>query len=96
MLRMFTRGKKNLVSADVSVSHQVILYTRSGCHLCDDAKEILERNGLKPHLVDIDADPELVNRFTNCVPVVVIDGRETFRGRVNEVLLRRILNHRQA
>jgi hypothetical protein len=41
--------------------------------------------------VDIDADPALRKRYTDCVPVVEIDGRERFRGRVNEVLLRRIV-----
>jgi len=71
--------------------HQVTIYTRAGCHLCDDAKELLERYGLQPTLVDIDADPQLRERFTTCVPVVIIDGKERFRGLVNEVLLRRVL-----
>lgn len=71
--------------------HQVTIYTRAGCHLCDDARELLERYGLAPELVDIDADPALRERYTACVPVVIIDGKERFRGRVNEVLLRRLL-----
>ena len=71
--------------------HSVVLYTRSGCHLCDDARELLVRHGLSPQSVDIDADPELRARYDVCVPVVVIDGVERFRGRVNEVLLRRLL-----
>jgi len=70
---------------------RVVLYTRQGCHLCDDARSLLERYGLKPSLVDIDADSQLRVRYTECVPVVEIDGRERFRGRVNEVLLRRLL-----
>lgn len=69
----------------------VVLYTRKGCHLCDDAAALLRRHGLEPREIDIDGDPALVARFTNCVPVVVIDGTERFRGRVNEVLLRRLL-----
>lgn len=72
----------------------VVLYTREGCHLCDEARAILESYGLRPKLVDIDADEELVRRYTNCVPVVVLDGQERFRGRVNEVLLRRLLRAR--
>ena len=75
-------------------AHYTILYTRQGCHLCDDAREVLERHGLTPRAVDIDADPDLVAKYTDCVPVVVIDGRERFRGRVNEVLLRRLLSGR--
>lgn len=70
---------------------KAILYTRRGCPLCDEAHEVLVRNGLTPELVDIDGDMELVDRYSDCVPVVVIDGRERFRGRVNEMLLRRLL-----
>ena len=69
----------------------VVLYTRRGCHLCDDALALLRRYGLAPVLVDIDLDHELRERFTECVPVVAIDGQVRFRGRVNEVLLRRLL-----
>lgn len=70
----------------------VILYTRQGCHLCDDALTILRRHGLAPRLVDIDADESLRQCYNECVPVVEIDGKERFRGRVNEVLLARILS----
>jgi glutaredoxin len=70
------------------------LYTRAGCHLCDEAQALLARYGLPPDLVDIDADPALRERFNHCVPVVFIDGRQRFRGRVNVVLLKRILAQR--
>lgn len=73
---------------------KLVLYTRAGCHLCEEAKETLEsyRESLPPLIeVDIDADPALRDRFSTCVPVVEIDGRIRFRGRVNEVLLRRLI-----
>jgi glutaredoxin len=70
---------------------RVVLYTRQGCHLCEEALKVLHHHGLSPTLVDIDADPTLLTRYTECVPVVEIDGRERFRGRVNEVLLRRLI-----
>jgi glutaredoxin len=69
----------------------VVLYTRQGCHLCDQAGQVLRRYGLAPLEVDIDADPDLLARYDTCVPVVEIDGKERFRGRVDEVLLRRLL-----
>jgi glutaredoxin len=69
----------------------VVLYTRSGCHLCDDALQLLLLHGLTPTMVDIDADPTLRMRFDASVPVVEIDGRVRFRGRVEPILLRRIL-----
>ncbi|MBM4003866.1 MAG: glutaredoxin family protein [Planctomycetes bacterium] len=72
-------------------NRSVIVYTRSGCHLCDDAIELLRAEGLAPDCIDIDADAQLAAKYTECVPVVVIDGVERFRGRVNSVLLRRLL-----
>ena len=73
------------------MTHSIILYTRAGCHLCEDAAALLARYGLAPQCVDIDADAALRERYNDCVPVVFIDGKERFRGRVNEVLLKRIL-----
>ena len=72
-------------------TRQVIVYTRLGCHLCVEAEQLLVQHGLAPELIDIDADAALRQRYTDCVPVVLIDGKERFRGKVNAVLLRRIL-----
>ncbi|MCA9236934.1 MAG: glutaredoxin family protein [Planctomycetales bacterium] len=69
----------------------VILYTRDGCCLCDDALQTLRQHGLEPRSIDIDADPALRERFNECVPVVEIDGQIRFRGRVDVRLLRRLL-----
>ncbi len=70
---------------------RVVLYSRSGCHLCDVAESLLVSNGVAPEVIDIDTDPKLSEQFTNCVPVVEIDGKIRFRGRVDPMLLRRIL-----
>ncbi|MGD9721756.1 MAG: glutaredoxin family protein [Pirellulales bacterium] len=69
----------------------VVLYTRQGCHLCDDAAALLARHGVRFRTEDIDQDADLAARYDQCVPVVVIDGKERFRGRVDELLLRRLL-----
>jgi glutaredoxin len=69
----------------------VRLMTRQGCCLCDEARRILQAHGLAVEEVDIDIDPQLRERYTNCVPVVIIDGKERFRGRVDPLLLRRLL-----
>lgn len=71
--------------------HSAVFYTRQGCCLCDEALELLHQEGLKPQIVDIDKDPELHARFTDCLPVVEIDGKVRFRGRVEPRLLRRLL-----
>lgn len=73
---------------------QVVLYTRLGCHLCDDARDLLISHGVQPNCVDIDANPQLRERFDTCVPVVEIDGQVRFRGRINERLLLRLLRRR--
>ena len=75
-----------------TVTPETVLYTRRGCHLCDLAHAELVRHGLTPEVIDIDKDPELTDRYTECVPVVWINGRERFRGRVNAVLLQRLLH----
>jgi glutaredoxin len=70
---------------------KVVLYTRDGCHLCEEAHKVLSDFGISPFLIDIDTDPKLRERFDTCVPVVEIDGRLRFRGRVEPKLLRRIV-----
>jgi hypothetical protein len=49
---------------------------------------MLERHGWQVVSVDVDQDPELARRYGACVPVVVIDGRERFRGRIDPILLK--------
>lgn len=77
-----------------NASADVVVYTRDGCHLCDDAIALLRRHGVEPRTVDIDADPRLQKLYDHCVPVVTIDEKVRFRGRVNEVLLVRLLQQR--
>ncbi len=91
-----SRTPRPILSFSRMNAQSVILYTRVGCHLCEDAKALLQRHGLAPSEVDIDQDPTLRARYDQCVPVVEIDGVERFRGQVNEVLLRRLVEHRGA
>jgi glutaredoxin len=95
-LRTNLRGLQGFHRPFVRPTHttmpQLVLYTRQGCHLCDDALALLRRHGFEPRLVDIDSDPVLRERYNECVPVVEIDGKERFRGRINEVLLARLLS----
>lgn len=73
---------------------RLVLYTRKECPLCDEAREVLRRYDryLPPvEEVDVDGDPQLVEQYGGCVPVVEIDGKVRFRGKINEVLLRRLI-----
>jgi glutaredoxin len=62
--------------------HRVVLYSRPGCHLCDVARETIlaqrERLGFEFEEVDIEADDELELEYGIRIPVVEIDGEETF------------------
>ncbi|MEK6247185.1 MAG: glutaredoxin family protein [Planctomycetales bacterium] len=75
----------------MSKKPHTVLYTRRGCHLCEIAKDLLLQSQLSPLEVDIDGSPELLSQFDHCVPVVEIDGKIRFRGRVDPILLKRIL-----
>lgn len=83
--------KKRFMETNRSLN--VVLYARDGCHLCEEAQEVLSEFGIAPVLVDIDSDPNLRERFDTCVPVVEIDGQIRFRGRVEPRLLRRIVRN---
>lgn len=57
----------------------ITVYTRVGCHLCDDAIALVREVAVdRAHVevVDIDADPQLVARYTVRVPVIAVDGVE--------------------
>jgi glutaredoxin len=73
----------------------VVMYTRQGCHLCEQAWRQLEqaqqRYRFTLRQVDIDADAQLTHEYGECVPVVVVNGRVRFRGMINRVLLKRLL-----
>jgi glutaredoxin len=61
------------------VLHTVTVYTRQGCHLCDDAITVVRdvaTGRARIELIDIDADPDLVERYTVRVPVIAVDGVE--------------------
>jgi glutaredoxin len=73
-----------------------VFFTRKGCHLCDEALATL-RVSQKEHrfaldVRDVDANSEWVAKYDKCVPVVEVNGKVRFRGGVNRVLLRRLLD----
>jgi len=70
-----------------SQNSEVVLYTRAGCHLCDEAKELLKKLSKKAQFtvreVDIDQDPELMLRYNDEIPVIFIHGRKAFKYRID-------------
>ena len=66
----------------------VIVYSRPGCHLCDDAKLAIETAGCSDRFtleeVNIESDGELLRKYQYDIPIVMIDGVEAFRHRVDK------------
>lgn len=74
---------------------RVTLYGRAGCHLCDDARAVIERvcADLGETFVEIhiDDDPGLLDRYAEEIPVTLVDGRQHDFWRVDETRLRAAL-----
>lgn len=72
----------------------LILVTRQGCHLCDQALELLRSLGHEPLLADVDADDRLHDLYDWRVPVVLVDGRVVAEGKISPDQLRKTLGER--
>ena len=82
---------------------KVLLYSRSGCHLCDVALETLEKlqkelkneRNFEIEVVLIDGHPELEDKFGEQVPVTYIDGKAHDFFRVDPERFKKALLQRQ-
>ena len=79
---------------------KVTIYSRQGCHLCDDALNTLEsmRDELNFEIdvINIDINPELIKLYSDQVPVIHIDGEHHDFYKVDPVRFRSSLEkHRQ-
>ena len=78
---------------------KVTLYTRRGCHLCDEAKQAIgtarRRASFDYEEFDIDSDPALRQLYNEEVPVIAIDGKKAFKYRLTAGELLRKLEARQ-
>jgi glutaredoxin len=67
---------------------RLTLYSKPGCHLCDEMKRVIETVGatcrLTLDVVDISRDAELVERYGLEIPVLMIDGRKAAKYRITE------------
>ena len=66
---------------------RVIVYSRPGCHLCDEAKAAIEKSNCSDHYtleeVNIESDDELLKKYQYDIPVITVDGVEAFKHRVD-------------
>lgn len=74
---------------------RVQLYGKPGCHLCDDAREVIARvcaeAGTSYVEVDITSDPALMKSYGEQIPVTFVDGKQHDFWRVDENRLRAAL-----
>jgi glutaredoxin len=69
----------------------VTLYGKPGCHLCDEAREVVERvradHPFELREVDVSLDPQLYREYGERIPVLELDGEELFEFHVEEAVL---------
>ena len=74
---------------------RIVLYTKAGCHLCDEAREHLEDLAADYEFdlaeIDIRSDDTLFERYRYRIPVIVIDGTIELETPIREPTLRRAL-----
>lgn len=72
------------------------LYTRTGCHLCDEMKAVVQavsrRVPLTVQEIDVASDRELEDRYGHEVPVLLVDGRKVAKYRITEERLLRLVS----
>ena len=82
------KQSKRAATAGRPADHHVTLITRVGCHLCDDAAarlgELRDELGFGYDELDVDADRDRRNEYSDRVPVILIDGKEHGYWRLEE------------
>jgi len=78
---------------------ELVIYTRRGCCLCQDMKEVVEEASrgfpVRLSLVDVDTRPELARQYGEEVPVLFVDGSKFAKYRTDARRLRRKLQTAQ-
>ena len=74
---------------------EFVLYSRPGCHLCDEMLEsladITEGHVVTIRTVDIDGDPDLKRRYGLRIPVLTLSGEEICSARLDADRIRLLL-----
>lgn len=65
---------------------RVVIYSRPGCHLCEEAKQAIQTAECSEEYtleeINIESDPELLRLYRYEIPVITLDGQEAFRHRL--------------
>ncbi|HVH62627.1 MAG TPA: glutaredoxin family protein [Candidatus Dormibacteraeota bacterium] len=71
---------------------RLVLVTRQGCHLCDQALQLLRELGHEPEQVDVDSDDRLHDLYDWRVPVILDGDRVIAEGKIDPGRLRQALD----
>ena len=75
------------------------IYSRPGCHLCDEMKAVIARVGRRVPMeieeVDISGDAELEGLYGLEIPVLMVEGRKAAKYRIGEEELLRLISARR-
>jgi glutaredoxin len=83
-------GRRQFVTA-------ITIYSRPGCHLCDEMKVLVSRvAGATAHIeeVDISTNPELESQYGLEIPVLMVGGKKVAKYRISEEALKKVLADR--
>jgi glutaredoxin len=78
----------------------IAIYSRPGCHLCEEMKAVVQKVARREHAsvtideIDISTDPSLESRYGLEIPVLMVDGKKTAKYRVTEDEVTRMLRAR--
>ncbi|MHB1511754.1 MAG: glutaredoxin family protein [Acidiferrobacter sp.] len=79
---------------------EIVLYHRPYCHLCEEMAQALApiaaETGLVVRMVDVDSDPALEERYGLAVPVLVHEGAEVCRYRLDAAAVRAVVAAKRA
>jgi glutaredoxin len=81
-----TFGVLFVTKKNVPAPVQVIFYTKAGCHLCEEARDMLEDIAALTTYelteIDIRSDPAIFEKYRYRIPVITINGDTTIEGRI--------------
>lgn len=72
------------------------IYSKPDCHLCEEAKHVLDKVAAEFHatveVIDIEQDKEAYEKYSDEIPVIFVDDVKLFKYRVDEKKLRKVLS----
>ncbi len=81
-----TSGAIDVSEPKISSLPKVTFYTKAGCHLCEEAREMLDDIAAQTEFelteIDIRSNPEIFEEYRYRIPVIVIDATTVVEGRI--------------